>query len=151
VATWREVGGGKQFAQAQVAAAILHQQQQARRAFLLVGSIVVADPDVAADNGLDSLATRRGVELDHAEQIGQIGDRQRRLAIRHRLRDGLVDARQAIRDRIFAVKAEMNECWLGRRGGHGSAILLPPPRGTPPVFASAHFMPWLYWRRGFPP
>jgi hypothetical protein len=125
VAARREVGGGEQFAQAQVAGAILHQQQQARRAVVLVGRILVADPDIAADDGLDALAARRGVELDHAEQVGQVGDRQRRLPVRRRLRDDLIDARQAIGDRVFAVKTEMDEAWK-RRGGHGTAIL--PPR-----------------------
>jgi hypothetical protein len=125
VAARRQIGGGKQLAQPQVTGAILHQQQQTHRTVALFGCILVADPDIAANDRLDALAARRRIELDHPEQVGQVGDRQCRLAVGRRLRDGLIDARQAIGDRVFAVKTEMDEAWK-RRGGHGTAIL--PPR-----------------------
>jgi hypothetical protein len=121
---WRQIGGGKQFAQAQVAGAILRQQQQARRGIVAV-RCVLADPDIAADDGLDAGRARGRIELDHAEQVGQVGDRQGRLAVGRRLRDRLIDARQAIGDGIFAVEPEVDEFRGLRHGGHVAAILLP--------------------------
>jgi hypothetical protein len=132
----RKVGCGQQFAQAQVAAAILHQQQQACGIFLLLHRIVVADPDIAADDGLDTLAARRGVELDHAEQVGEVGDGQRRLAVRRRtsdytfvqdllglLIDNILYPDKPISDRVFAVQTKVDEGWKGGRGRHGALIL----------------------------
>ena len=109
---------GQQFAQLQVAGTIFHQQQQARR---LVTVFVVADPGIAADDRLDALAARRLVELDHAEQVGQVGDGQRRLAVGGGGAHRIVDAHQSIDDRIFGMQAQVNEL----RGSHGRHFTVP--------------------------
>ena len=67
------------------------------------------DPDVAADDRLDSVRARRFVELDEPELIREIGKGERR----HRIRSGgahrVVDSDGAVRDREFAVQTQMNE------------------------------------------
>ena len=103
-------GARQQFAQLQVAHAVLRQQQQARR---LVAVVVVGDPDVDADDRLDALAARCLVELDHAEQVGQVGDGQRRLLVLGRRLDHVVDAHQAVDDRVLRVHAQMDESRTG--------------------------------------
>jgi hypothetical protein len=109
--TRREIGGAEQLAQAQITGGAFDQQQQARqgRACLGMRRRLVVDPHVAADDGFDALRARRRVKLDHAEQIGQIGQRQRRLPVRRRPRDGRVETGDAVADRVFAVQAKMNE------------------------------------------
>ena len=101
-----EPGARQQFAQLQIAGAVLDQQQQARR---LVALVVVADPDIAADDRLDALATGGLVKLDHAEQIGQVADAKRRLAVFKGGFDHVVEAHQAIDDRIFGMQAEVGK------------------------------------------
>jgi hypothetical protein len=109
------IGIGQQFAQAQITLVVLAQQQQARRLVAVGG---VADPHVAADDGLDPGAARRSVELDHAEQVAEVGQRQRRHAVRDRARDGIVDAHDAVGDGVLAVQAEVD------KGGVGHDIML---------------------------
>jgi hypothetical protein len=129
VAARRQIGGGEQFAQAQVAGAILHQQQQARRGRSL---LTPSSSPIQTSQPMTGLtpAARRGIELDHAEQVGQVGDRQCRLAVGRRLRDRLIDARQAIGDRIFAVEPEVDEAFsLTKSIGFDISSTFP---GTPP-------------------
>ena len=62
-----------------------------------------------ADQGLDAGRARFLVELDAAEQVVQVGDRQRRLAVGRRGLDGFVDAVGAIDDGKFGVQAQVNK------------------------------------------
>ena len=112
-------GARQQFAQLQIAVTILDQQQQARR---LVAIVVVADPDIAADDRFDAFAARSLVELDHAEQIGQVGNAKRCLAILGSGFDYVIDANQAIDDGILGVQAEVDKL----RCRHGRYFTLPP-------------------------
>ncbi len=70
---------------------------------------LIINPHVAADDGLDALAARRRIKLDHAEKVGQIGQRQGGLLVGHSARDGRVKTGNAVADRIFAVQAKMDE------------------------------------------
>ena len=101
--------GARQTAQQQVARAGLAQQQHA------VGAVaigIVADVHVAAGNRLDPLAARRLVELDQAEEIVQVGQRQCRHPVLPGRGHRLVHAHHSIRNGIFAVQAEMDESGL---------------------------------------
>ncbi len=120
-----EIGPGEELAQAQVARRVLRQEEQPGTAILPGGGRSRArrrDPGVAADDGLEALAAGRAVELDHAEQVGQIGQGQRRHAVGHRPGHGLVQADHAVGDGVFAVQAQMDES-----GGSHAGILLPGP------------------------
>jgi hypothetical protein len=81
---------------------IAAQQQQARR---LVALAIVSDPDVAADDRLHPRGARRLVELHHAEQVGQVGKRERRHAVFRGARHRCIDAHDAVSDGEFAVQA----------------------------------------------
>ena len=74
-----------------------------------VALAVVRDPHVAADDRLDAARARRLVELDEAELVGEIGERERRHAVGRRRGDGVVDAHRAVDDRVFAVQAQVDE------------------------------------------
>src|SRR5262249_6221173 len=104
----RPVGTGKQRAQREVAGARLHEQQQPVR---LVAVPLVFEPDVAAYDPFDTQLARRLVELHHAEHVGQGGERQRRHAVRRRRLDRLLEADDAIYDRVFTVQSQMDERW----------------------------------------
>ena len=104
------IGAGQQVAQLVVAIACAAQQQQTPR---LVAIGVVADPHVAADDGLDALAARGLVELHQREHIGQIGQRQRRHAVLLRLLDGIAHAHDAVDYGKLGVEAEMDESGVG--------------------------------------
>ena len=54
-------------------------------------------------------AARRLVELDHAEHVAEIGERQRGHAVGGRRCDRVVDAHHAVDDRVLAVQAQMDE------------------------------------------
>jgi hypothetical protein len=88
-------------------------QQQRPEWLVAVG--FVADPDVATDDRLESLAARRLVELHHAEDVGQIGQRQRRHRIRLCCRHCAFEPGYAVNDRIFAVQAQVDELRLHGR------------------------------------
>ena len=105
----------QQLAQAQVALAVLHQQQQAADVRRLGAQPLHAH--VGADDGLDAGAAGGLVELDRAEEAVQVGDRQRRLAVGSRRRHGVVDAAGAIDDGKFGVQAQVDKHALivGRR------------------------------------
>ena len=52
---------------------------------------------------------RRLVELDHAEDVRQVGERQRRHVVGEGGADRVVDAHHAVDDRILAVQAQVDE------------------------------------------
>ena len=85
---------GQQLAQAQVAPVRLHEQQQP---LPLVALLLVFDPDIAADDGLDAPSARRVVELDHPEDIGEISYRERRHTVLDRACHRVVDAHAVVR------------------------------------------------------
>ena len=59
--------------------------------------------------GLTPCGTAGLVELHRAEQVVQVGDGQRRLAVGARRSGGLVDAQHAIDDGEFGVGAQVHE------------------------------------------
>ncbi len=99
-------GARQQAAQPEVARARGAQQEQAEG---LVAVGVVLQPAVGADHGLDAGGARRAVELHHAEQVGDVGDRQRRHAVGRRALHRLVDADDAVRHRVFAMHPQVDE------------------------------------------
>jgi len=110
-------GARQQFAQVQVALAALHQQHHARHR-RRVGAQALQH-GLAADHGLDALAAAFLVELDGAEQVVQVGDGERRLAVRGGRLHDLVDAVGAVDDGEFGVQAQVDEHALivGKAGG----------------------------------
>ncbi len=100
------VGPRQPVDEAQVARSGLYEEQRAER---LVALGIVREPDVAAEDRLDARAARRLVELDEAERIGEIGDRQRGHRVGHRRTDRLVDAHRAVGDRELAVQAQVDK------------------------------------------
>jgi hypothetical protein len=58
-------------------------------------------------------APRGRVELDQPELVREIAERERRHPVCRRCGDGVVDAQRAVRDRKFAVQAQMDK--TGRR------------------------------------
>ena len=100
------IRAGQPVGELEIAVARLAEQQQAIRGVALG---VVRDPHVASDDRLDAGLARGSVELDHAEDVGQVGERQRRHPVGRRRGHRGVDAHHAVDDRIFAVQAQMNE------------------------------------------
>jgi hypothetical protein len=120
------VGAGQQFAQLAVALAVLADQQHP------VGLVPVGlggDPAVGADDGLDALATGALVELDHPEQVGQIGDAEGRHAVGGSAGDGGIHLHDPVGDRIFGVNAQMDETGAWDSGIRG---FYPPPAAPSP-------------------
>ena len=122
-------GAREQLAHVQPAGLVLHQQLQAARR--LVAGVGPGrerhrlHPDIGADHRLHALRTAGLVELDCAEEVVEVGQRQRRHAIGPRGRRGIVDAQRAVDDGIFAVQTQVNEAgsagnWVRcREIGHG--------------------------------
>src|SRR5205823_204424 len=52
---------------------------------------------------------RRAVELHHAEEVGRVGERERRHVVLRRALDGVVDPDYAVAHRVFAVHPQVNE------------------------------------------
>ncbi len=96
----------QQFAQVQVALVVAHQQQHAKR---LGGIVVVAQPDVTAGDGLDARAARALVELDQAEQVRQIGQRDCRLAQLGDTLDEVGNAHDAIHHRKLGMDSQVDK------------------------------------------
>ena len=59
--------------------------------------------------GFTPAAAGRAVELDHAEQVRGVGQRQRRHAVGRGALDGLVDAHDPVAHRVLAVQPQVNE------------------------------------------
>ena len=64
---------------------------------------------IGADDRLDALAAGALVELDHPEQVGQIGNAQRRHAVGGRAGDGGIHLHDPVGDRVFGVEAQVDE------------------------------------------
>src|SRR2546423_9785035 len=107
-----EPGAGQELGQPEIARARLREQQQPVR---LVALGLVRDPDVAADDGLHARRARGLVELDHAEDVGEVGDRQGRHAVRGGPRDGFVDAHDPVGDGELAVEPKVDEGGIRHR------------------------------------
>src|SRR5262249_40747102 len=99
------VGTGKQIAQAEIAGTRLRQQEQAIR---LVAIGFVLEPDIAADDRLDPGLARGLVELHHAEDVAEVGQRQRGHPLLYRRLHRLLDADDAVYDRVFAMQAKVD-------------------------------------------
>ena len=82
--------------------------------------------------GLHPGGARRLVELDHAEQVGGVGQRQRRHAVGPGARDRVVDAHDAVAHRVLAVQPQVNETRrphvkkIYRKGRHETPYPCPP-------------------------
>ena len=118
------VGAGDQFAQPPVARRRLAEQQHAHRP-VTVG--ILGDHHVDTGDRFHAARHRRAVELDQAEQVRRIGDRQRRHAQRLRTLERRIRLQQAVADRILAVQAKVDK---GRLGHSGQAS-----RGGRPFYA----------------
>ena len=103
-------GARQQLAQPEIAGARSTKQQHAVR---LVPVGIVLHPAVGADDRLDTRGARRAVEFHHAEQVGRIGERERRHAVGGGPLHRLLDADNPVRHRVFAVHSQVNEV---RRG-----------------------------------
>ena len=84
----------------------------------LLAVVVVGDPGVDPDDRLEPLAARRFIEAHHAEHVGQVGHGQRRLLVLGGNADQVVDAHEAVDDRVFGVDAQVGE----GRGSHGRIL-----------------------------
>ncbi len=82
-------------------------EQQQTKGLVAVSSVL--EPDVAADDGLDALSPRLLVELDHAEHVGKIGERKRGHAVLRCRLDCLIEAHDAIHDRVLTVQSQVDE------------------------------------------
>jgi hypothetical protein len=74
-----------------------------------VALALVREPYIAPDDRLDACFPGRAVELDQAEDVRQIGQRQSRHAVARCGSDCIVDAHGAVDDRVLAVDAQMDE------------------------------------------
>ena len=73
-AAFGQIGFGQQLAQLLVTSPVACQQEQAAG---IVRRLRIGDPDIGPGNRLDALAACAGVELYEAEQVAEIGQRQR--------------------------------------------------------------------------
>ena len=99
-------GARQQLAEPAVPGARSAEQQHAMR---LVPVGFVLHPAVRADDRLDTRGARRAVEFHHAEQVGRIGERERRHAVGRGPLHRLLDADNPVRHRVFAVHSQVNE------------------------------------------
>ncbi len=107
----------QQRAQVEIAATVLHQQQQAVR---VVALGVVGDPDIAAQDRLDPALARSLVEADRSKEVGAVGEGERSLPVRRSLGHRVVDAHDAVDDRELRVQTKMDELLTAHAG------ILPP-------------------------
>ena len=84
-----------------------------------VAAPLMGEPQVAADDGLHADGARRLEELDRAEKVGRVGDRERRHAVGGRARHGLVDAHDAVSDGELAVQPKVDEGGIRHRWNSG--------------------------------
>ena len=102
----RETGSRQQLAKLQIALVRTNEKKHSIRA---VGFGLVGQKHIATEHRLDALATRRFIELDQTEQVGQIGERQRRHLASDGTRHGIVETDDAVGDGVFAVQAKMDK------------------------------------------
>ena len=107
----------EQLAQPQVAGAIPAEHRRAVRGITVA---LVAEPEVATDDRLHAHRPRRFVELDRAEEVGGVRDRERGHAVGRGRGHRVVHACHAVHDRIFRVQAKVDEA----RRGHGARVKL---------------------------
>ena len=69
----------------------------------LVAVGLVGDPDIAPDDRLDPALAGALVEVDHAEHVAEVGQRERAHPVGGGARDRIVDAHDAVDDRELAV------------------------------------------------
>ena len=125
----------EQFAQVQVAGVVLHQQQQPAGLLLAAARGSGSSQMSHADDRLDAAAAAGAVELDGAEQVGQVGDRQRHLAVgarraRRRRRCAGCRRRRSIRCGCAGGRRACGDCRERRRpaDGGGPPKILAVPR-----------------------
>jgi hypothetical protein len=70
---------------------------------------LVRHPDIRTDDRFDPAAARSGIELDQAEEVAEISQRQRRHTISRGPRHGIIDTDDAVGDGVFAMQAKVNE------------------------------------------
>src|SRR5205814_8475083 len=88
------------FGEPQESGARLREKKRPER---LVAFGLVRQPDVAADDRLDTMRASGTIELDETERVREIGDRERRHAVGDGRADAFIDAHRAVDDRVLAV------------------------------------------------
>src|SRR5262249_44548646 len=76
-------------------------EKQRAEGLLTIGRVL--DPAVGADNGLHAGAASGAVELDHAEEIRGIGQRERRHVVGRGAPDCIVNPDYAVAHRVLAM------------------------------------------------
>jgi len=109
------VGARQDLAQFQVTRTALTEQQQP---IGLVAVLLVTHPQVATDDGLQAFGSSSLIELDQAEHVADIGQREAGHAVLDRMRHGIIEAHDTVGDRILAVQAKVDEL----RGCHGRIL-----------------------------
>ena len=107
----------QQRAQVEIAATVLHQQQQA---VWIVALGLVGDPDIASQDRLDPAPARSLVEADRSKEVGAVGEGERSLPVRRSPGHCVVDADDAVDDRELRVQTKMDELLTAHAG------ILPP-------------------------
>ena len=111
--TWRQISARQQLTKLQVPLMRAAEQQHPVRT-IRIG--LVGQKDVTAKHRLDALSTRRGIELDQSEEIGEIGQRQCGHAVRRGACNGVIKTNDAVGDRVFAVQTEMDKAGFRHPG-----------------------------------
>jgi len=108
----------EQFAQLPETGAMPADQQRPRRLPL---PALVLDPDICANDGLHAPGARVSVELDHAKQIGEIGNPQCGHTVGGGSIERVINPNDAVRDRKFGMQTQVDETGGVDRGdGSGS-------------------------------
>ena len=145
VAMWIfKISTRDQLAQIQIAGAVLHQH---RHAGGVIAIKIVGDPQITADDRLDTAFARRQVKAHCTEHVGAVGKRKSALPVRRRLSDRIVDSNDAVDDRKFRMQAKMyklraahrydfaiaivRKLWITDRWRHFPRIPPAKPFGTP--------------------
>jgi hypothetical protein len=102
----RQVGARQQLAKLQIA---LRERQSSSSAIGTIGVGLVGNEDIAAEQRLDSLAARRRVELDQAEDIARSVSASAGMPSAGGARDGIIETDDAVGDRVLAVQAKVDE------------------------------------------
>ena len=114
---------GQQLTQVQIALAVLHQQNDLGHHAGIVAQAF--EHHLGANDGFHALAPGFPVELDGPEQVVQVGDGQRGLAILGGGAGGLVDAVGAVNDGKLGMEAKMDK--------HCGHFKKPNPTTRPPT------------------
>ena len=107
----------QQRAEVEVAATVLHQQQQS---VWIVALRVVRDPDIASQNRLDPAPARSLVEADRSKEVGTVGECERAMPVRRGPRHCVVDPHDAVDDGKLRMQTKMDELLTAHAG------ILPP-------------------------